>query len=157
MLTANAGPRIALGRIGHLALLPALYQTILVPPAVYQEVTHDPTRPGAVAVQHAAWIQPRAVSDPAAVQSLRVWLDLGESEAIVLAEAAQTPLLMDERQGRQIAIARGLACIGTGRVLVDAKHHKHIVAVTPLLDALQAAGVRLSPRLYAAIQHAAGE
>jgi len=40
MPTAHAGPRIALGRIGYPALLPALYPPMLVPPAVYQEVIY---------------------------------------------------------------------------------------------------------------------
>jgi hypothetical protein len=156
-VTANAGPLIALGRIGQVALLPALYQVILVPPAVRHEVTHDPVRPGAADLQHATWLHTVPITDQHAVQHLRVWLDLGESEAIVLARTTRTALVMDERRGRMVAAAQGITCIGTGRVLVDAKQQGHILAVTPLLDALQAAGVHLSRRLYAAIQQAAGE
>ena len=35
---ANAGPLIALARIGRLALLPSLYDQLHIPPAVRDEV-----------------------------------------------------------------------------------------------------------------------
>jgi predicted nucleic acid-binding protein len=156
-ITANAGPLIALGRIGYLWLLPALYHEILVPQAVRHEVTYDPSRPGAVELLHATWLHSVSVTNHTAVQSLRLWLDLGESEALVLAQMFQTALLIDERRGRIIASARGISCIGTGRVLIDAKHQGHIPSVTPLLDALRTARVRLSPHLCDTIRRAAGE
>jgi uncharacterized protein len=99
-VVANAGPLIALGRIGELHVLCMVYQHIIVPPAVYHEVTHDTTRPGARDVLEASWIHIEQVTDTTAVQQLRDWLDVGESEAIVLAQMKQLPLLIDERRGR---------------------------------------------------------
>ena len=87
-LIANAGPLIALARIDRLELLPAAYADILVPAAVYREVTRDPLVPGAREVAEAQWLRSVEVTDTQAVARMRFWLDQGESEAIVLAQAS---------------------------------------------------------------------
>ena len=82
----NAGPVIALARIGCLDLLQSLYGQLHIPPAVRDEVvTLERGRPGAEQVDTAAWIRTVDVRDVTAVQLLRERLDAGESEAIVLA------------------------------------------------------------------------
>ncbi len=156
-MIANAGPLIALGRIEHLALLPALYGEIIVPPAVYREVVQDMTRSGSQEIAQAPWICQEAAGDTIAVERLRYWLDAGESEAIVLAYSLQLPLLIDERRGRTIATTLGVSCTGTVGTLLVAKHRGQIPAVSPLLDRLQRVGVYLSPRLCAEIRSKAGE
>ncbi len=67
------------------------------------------------------------------------------------------PLLMDERRGRIIAEALELNRTWTVGVLLAAKASGRILVVTPLLDALLTAGVRLSPRLYEEARRLAGE
>jgi predicted nucleic acid-binding protein len=95
---ANAGPLIALARIGRLALLPSLYDQLHIPPAVRDEVvTSARGYPGAEEFDAAAWIKTIEVQDQTAVQLLRERLDAGESEAIVLAiQLAADLLLIDE-------------------------------------------------------------
>ena len=51
---ADAGPLIALARIGHLSLLPEVLGEVLVPEAVVSECVRDRSRPGAVATRTAA-------------------------------------------------------------------------------------------------------
>ena len=156
-IVANAGPLIALGRIGQLGLLPILYEKVIVPPAVYREITREANLPGAQELRQATWFHTSGVGDQSAVHRLLFRLDLGESEAIVLAQEMQTTLLMDERRGRRIAEALGLNKTGTVGVLLAAKKKNKIAAVTPLLDALVSAGVRISPRLYQEARRLAGE
>ena len=156
-VVANAGPLISLARIDHLPLLPALYSEVIVPPVVYQEITAETDLPGAHELAQAGWLRAVAARDELAVQRLLFWLDRGESEAIVLAQEMSTTLLIDERRGRAIAAALSLEITGTVGILLAAKALGHVQVVMPLLDALLAAGVRLSPRLYDEAQRQAGE
>ncbi|GAB4446036.1 MAG: DUF3368 domain-containing protein [Anaerolineae bacterium] len=156
-VVANAGPLIALARIDQLTLLPNLYGQIIIPPAVFREVTTPADLPGARVLAQAGWLQVVEAQDQVAVQRLLFWLNEGESEAIVLAQETGTTLLIDERRGRAVAAALGGQISGTVGVLLAAKALGQVQAVTPLLDALIASGVRLSPRLYEEAQRQAGE
>lgn len=147
-IVSNAGPLISLGRIGRLPLIPALYTAISIPPAVYQEVTCEPSMPGARELLEADWVQVVEVSNQTEVMRLRFWLDAGESEAIILAQEMKAILLMDERRGRTIAHAQGISFTGTVGILLAAKTRGKVTEVRPLLDALIANGIRLSSRLY---------
>ncbi len=158
-VVANAGPLIALAQIGYFNLLRSLYNEVLVPPAVRDEVVvFGQGRPGAVEVEAADWIQVVNIHDRTAVELLRERLDQGESEAIVLTiELEANLLLLDEARGRRVAQAQGLNQIGTVGILVLAKRKKLIAAVTPLLDNLVASGSRMGEQLYRAAQELASE
>ena len=147
-LVANAGPLIALARIGKLELLPSAYAEILVPDAVYREVTQDPLMPGAHDVAQAPWLRSTPVTDSRAVAQMRFWLDQGESEAIVLAQDRAVPLAIDERRGRRIAASLGVDITGTVGILLTCKRLELIDEVMPLLDQLIQKGIRLSASLY---------
>lgn len=83
-VVSNAGPLIALARIEHLDLLEELFGEVIVPQAVYGEVTRNPDLPGAHVLEQASWLAIHEVGDQVTVQRLRFWLDAGESEAIAL-------------------------------------------------------------------------
>lgn len=155
-VVSNSGPLIALERIERLDILALVYGEVVVPPAVYSEVLRD-DRPGATALEYAKWLQVGEVGDHSTVDRLRFWLDAGESAAIVLAQQLGAMLLIDERRGRSIATALGIPVTGTVGTLIAAKRRGLIPSVTPLLDALIAHGVRLSPRLYREAQRIAEE
>ena len=159
MIVANAGPLIALARIGHFHLLHLLYNGLRIPTAVKDEViTFGKARPGAVELETAQWIQVVDVTNQTAIELLRERLDRGESEAIVLAiELEADLLLIDEARGRRIAQAQGLNHIGTLGILVQARQNGIIAAVTPLLDDLIESGFRMNEALYRTAQQLAGE
>jgi predicted nucleic acid-binding protein len=72
------------------------------------------------------------------VQELLKELDQGESEAIALALEVRTgQILIDERDGREVARRFGLEPVGVIDILIRAKARGLIVAVSPLLDRLQ--------------------
>jgi predicted nucleic acid-binding protein len=156
-VVADAGPLIALARLGYLDLLPSLYTEIVLPPTVYREVTADPDLTGADTLAHASWLRIEPVHDRITVQRLQFWLDEGESEAITLARALQLTLLMDERRGRTIATTLGVRVTGTVGILIAAKQHGQVDLITPLLDRLRTAGVHVSQRLYDEARRMAGE
>ncbi len=63
IIVSDTSPLNNLAAINHLPLLHQLYGTVLIPEAVYRELT-DPSFPvaGAIEVQTFDWIQVRAVS-----------------------------------------------------------------------------------------------
>ncbi len=159
IVVANAGPLIALAQTDRFALLQTLYGTLHIPPAVREEVViagHG--RPGSVEVADARWIEVVDVQGTTAVRLLADRLDLGESQAIVLAlELDADPLLIDEDRGRRIAEARGIAKTGTIGTLVVAKQRGLLSSVAQELDRLQAAGFRMSQEIYDAALRLSGE
>jgi predicted nucleic acid-binding protein len=118
-VVSDASPLIALARIGHFELLPELYENIVIPTEVYNEVViAGAGLPGASQVARSDWIQVEAVRNTVALKlaSEKTGLGTGELSAIVLAkELAADLLLVDEWKARRFAVAEGLAvqgCIG---------------------------------------------
>ena len=82
---SNATPLIALAWLERLDLLTAIFGVVHIPEEVQREIAYDPAAPGALALQHADWLQVTPVSNPLAVELLLDQLDLGESATPVLA------------------------------------------------------------------------
>jgi len=160
IVVSNTSAIINLAAVGRLDLLRALYDRIAIPQAVYHEIAiMGAGQPGSTEVQTLNWIETKQVANRALVTSLRMELEAGEAEAIVLAiELRAALLLMDERRGRIVASRLGLKFIGLLGVLIEAKHRGLISAVKPILDDLVTrAGFWISKRLYARVLQAAGE
>jgi len=123
IIVADASPLIALSRVGRLDLLRQMFGTLIVPEAVWQEVTSVPDeRPGSAELRSSTWVSHATVQDTALVRLLRRDLGAGESEAIVLAhELHADVLLIDERLGRSAATRLGLTITGLVGVLIDAR------------------------------------
>lgn len=151
IIVSDTSPINNLAAINHLHLLHQLYGTLLIPEAVYRELT-DPNFPvaGAIEVKTFDWIQTRAVSDRNLVEALSNELDIGEAEAIALAVEIQAEqVLIDERRGRLVAARLNLQFTGILGILVEAKSRGLIVEVKPLLDDLvNKAGFWIAKPLY---------
>ncbi|MBD2510241.1 DUF3368 domain-containing protein [Nostoc muscorum FACHB-395] len=151
IIVSDTSPINNLAAINHLHLLQQLYGTVLIPEAVYRELT-DPNFPvaGAIEVQTFIWIQTRPVQDRTLVEALSNELDIGEAEAIALAlETKADQVLIDERRGRLVAGRLNLGYTGILGILVEAKSQRLISAVKPLLDALiNQAGFWVAEPLY---------
>ncbi len=161
IIVSDTSPITSLAAIGQLDLLRELYSKILIPEAVYQELTGTATLvPGSREVKTVEWIEVRQVTNrPLIVTLLEQQLDEGECEAIALAiELNAELLLIDERRGRAEADRLGLRIIGLLGVLVEAKQKGLILAVKPVLDKLIAtAQFRVADALYARILNTVGE
>ncbi len=151
IVVSDTSPINNLAAINQLHLLHQLYESVLIPEAVYRELT-DPNFPvaGASEVQTFDWIQTRAVSDLTIVEALSNELDIGEAEAIALAIEIQAErVLIDERRGRLVAARLNLRYTGILGILVEAKTQGLIAEVKPLLDALVSeAGFWVAEPLY---------
>jgi predicted nucleic acid-binding protein len=163
IVVADTGPLIALGRVGHLKLLGDLYHKILIPPAVRDELQLGSQRPGAQQCAQAlelGWLQVRELSPGSAssLSELLLIIDLGEAEAILLAEEMDCRfLLIDENKGRVIAKRRGVPLVGVAGVLLAAKKVGLVDVVVPLVTDLQRVGYRMSLVLTKQIARLAGE
>jgi hypothetical protein len=148
-----------LAKIGHLHILQKLYTEILIPTAVYSELSQvKRTQPGALQVLNSPWIKVISVSNQAVIAKLNSRLDLGEAEAIALAlEQNADVLIIDEVAGRAVAKQLGRKIIGMIGVLLEAKSAKIISEIRPCLEALNRTGFRMSSALFDLALQQAGE
>lgn len=158
IVVCNSGPLVALAGIGHLDLLQKLYKEVLIPEAVYQEITHAITMLGAKQVKEATWLCRTQLSTPPDPLLLGE-LGHGEAEVISLALGKKADrVLIDERKGRRIAeLVYHLNVTGTGGILLRAKKNGYIETVRPLILAMRQNGYHLGDNLISGICQAAGE
>ena len=160
IVVRNTSPIIALACAGRLDLLRAVHTEILVPDAVFDEITvAGAGEPGASETAQGAWIKRRPALNVSLVNALSLELDAGEAQAIALAVESRAGLiLLDERRGRRAAKRLGLTVTGTLGVLIAAKDRGLLASVRPVLDALRAdAGFWIDDNLYNAALTAANE
>ena len=121
IVVADTAPLNYLIQIDCDGLLPKLYGRIVVPASVMQELGHAaapaPVRGWLAHIP--VWMDVRVAA--ATPDEELADLDLGEREAIQLAEEQHADLLLiDERKGRRRARQRGLKTTGTLGVLLTA-------------------------------------
>ena len=159
IVVADSGPLIHLSQVGLLHLIPALFDEVLVPRAVYQEVVIDGAGlPGSLELKAATWAKVVETSLEPQLSLLLNSLDPGEVAAISLAVA--TPgarLLIDDQAGRHIAKQLQLTVVGTLGLLLAAKQKHLLGEVAPVLEQLQKGSFWLSRDLILRVLEEAGE
>jgi predicted nucleic acid-binding protein len=130
LVVADSSPLNVLVALGYVEILPKLFQTVVIPTQVANELSHHRTP---IAVRNfiaspPSWLQVRI---PRMVEPIPT-LDPGEEAAISLAREINADLLLiDDSDGRKAAVQRHLAVIGTIGILERA-------ALGKLLDLKQA-------------------
>lgn len=149
-VVCNSSTLIALARIGHLDILEKEVKSLLIPRAVYEEVVvKGMDKPGAVEIREAKWIEERDVHNRELVMGFNTVLDLGESEAIVLAKEINADLLiLDDEEARKKALSEGIRVAGLLAILIQAKKRGTIKKVKPFLEALKDNGFFIREELY---------
>jgi predicted nucleic acid-binding protein len=150
-VVSNSSPLIALARIQRLDLLHAIFESVLIPPAVAREISPSiPVLP--------AWLRIQAASVLPPASLVRRRLGDGEWEALALAiELRADWIILDDLPARRSAEVSGLNVIGTLGTLVAAKRAGLLKAIRPELDALVRTSFFLSPHLYDELLEAVGE
>ena len=147
LIVADAGPLIALSRIRRLGVLREMFDEVVLPSLVVDELRLDEQRPGVEELRRAIvrekWLRIRKPRLELPIAGL----DDGEVAAIHLSEQLRCPLLVDERRARTVAAGRGIQTVGTGRILIEAKRTGLIDRVGAELSALRHVGYRLSDAL----------
>ena len=128
MVVTNAGPLMALAKVGKLDLLWRLHGQVVLPAAVQEEVVTQglarraPDAPiirAAIQRGHLAVREVRDAELPADISGLS--LQAGEKQTLYLALREQASLvLLDDQSARDAAEGRGLRVKGTLGVLRDA-------------------------------------
>lgn len=159
---SNTSPISNLAWIGKLTLLHDQFREIWIPKAVETELQNIPDAIVRKVVEDAlrqGWLKVRVASDAALISLLTVELHPGESEAIALAlEMKADRLLIDERDGRNLARQLGLSLTGVMGVLLRAKKSGSLKTIKRDIDALKSeARFFIAPALEAAILREAGE
>ena len=154
IVVSNTSPVLNLARIGRLELPPFLYNQVIIPSAVYEELlAAKADLSAAVDLASLPWLVVATARDQSRVRKLCEDLDPGEAEAIVLAiERRADLLLVDERRARRTATAAGLAITGLLGIVAKAKQAGLIARAKPVLDELiQIAQFWIGPELYAEV------
>jgi len=120
---SNAGPLIHLAKVGRLGLLKELFDEVVAPESVWEEVVErgrEKGAPDALLIAEAGWV--RVVEDPAGVGEIaeRAGIHRGEASAILLARSLKVPVLLDDAGARRFAQGLGLTVIGSVGVLIRA-------------------------------------
>jgi predicted nucleic acid-binding protein len=148
IVVADTSPILYLLLLNQLELLPQLYQHILIPSIVRDEMF---ARGAPIALQQwieqpPSWLKIRVPQQIAAAELKR--LDPGERAAIQLAQELSADLLIiDDKAGRQVALSMGLRITGLLGVLSDATTLNLIDLPTTLDRLFLEANFRASPTL----------
>lgn len=154
IIISDTTPIISLIKAGHLVLLKLLFGEVLIPTAVFDELTSNRAfEKEAEQVRMCMFIKCINVENQSSVNIFRkvTGLDAGESEAIVLADERKADLLlMDEHKGRSVAKKLGLTLTGTIGILLQAYDEKLLSKseVESCLEKMQDCGIRISNTLY---------
>jgi len=152
IVIADTGPVNYLVLIGHIDLLPALFEKVILPFAVHAELTSRKT--------------PRSVSDwiskpppwleisedqPLLFDPSLEGLDEGEKAAIALAASLHADLLlMDDRDGVTVARSKGLRVTGTLGVL-DLLAQRGLIDFAQAIEKLERTSFRRPEPILAAL------
>jgi hypothetical protein len=153
IVISDTTPIISLVKANQIQLLEKLYKKVIIPEAVYIELTMNSVHAEeSEKIKQCSFLVVEKVQNIQSVKLLRTvtGLDAGESEALILYEEQKADLLlMDEHKGRGVAKKMSVEHIGTVGILMLAFDKKYISAheVEEILSILIDKNIRLSRNL----------
>ena len=156
-IVLNASPLILLCNGELEFVLPKLFTDIIVPEAVWQEITTGSHLDRAMQLlPELSWLKRESTSS---VPDVIRW-DLGMGETEVLSFAVQhrdyTPVL-DDMLAKKCAKSLGVETMGTGTILILAKEEGLIESVEESLHILQNIGLWISEAVIQVLKQKAGK
>jgi uncharacterized protein len=149
VIASDASPLIVFLKINKLSVLKSLFQTIMVPTAVYEEITAKEQEKAIF--DRAKWIKTKIVENTDLINLLEKLIDKGEAEAIILAKELKTTLIVDDAKARKYAKLLNVEIIGTLGVLKMAKNHGVIPSVKEVISDMVVEGYYIDDTLIAKI------
>ena len=153
IVISDTTPILSLLKAEQLDLLQKLFDTVIVPEKVYEELTTNLIFESEKSViVNCPFIVVEKVCNKVSVKLLRniTGLDAGESEALVLYEEKDADiLLIDEHKGRGVARKMSVKYVGTMGILMMA-YDKDIISASEIkhcLEVLLDKNIRLSRNL----------
>ena len=151
-VASNTTPLNYLVLIGRVEILSALYTRVIIPQAVFRELTSE-SAPGPVrawVTNAPTWLAVEQTHDT--TDSELQGIQIGERQTILLAEQLPSDfVILDDRKARRIANARGLNVIGTLGILTAAAE-KGLIRLSEALDDLKQTNFRASSGLLHLLQ-----
>ena len=153
LIVSDTTPIISLIKVNRLDLLKTMFQEVIIPQAVYDElVCNLRFADEADIVKNCGFLKVASIQDTDNIALLRETekLDAGESEAIILSqEQVADILLMDEHRGRQVAKRMGINIVGTIGILLQAYDEKLLsrAEILDCLECMQKNKIRISKTL----------
>jgi len=143
MIVSDSTTLIVLFDLDRTDLLSNLFSSIIIPTSVYKEIS---TKNVLVMPSFMSIVD---VQNSELLESLKMILDDGESEAIALAVETKSKLIIDEKKGRKIAINQGLEIIGLlGIVYLNVKREFLVKQqAIKLLEDIQEHGYRINKQI----------
>jgi predicted nucleic acid-binding protein len=141
LVVSDASPVHYLVLIGAIHILPRLFSKVVIPEHIVSRELQSPNTPPLVrnwVANLPAWVEVRRPLHP---KPLR--LHVGEAHAIALALELGAPVLLDEKEARQIAKDNGLIVIGTVG-LIERAAEMNLLNLREALAALRKTNVRIS-------------
>lgn len=141
-VVSDTSPLSCLASIQRLDLIPRQFGTVHVPSTVKAEILRHPSDLAKESLKSAielGWIIVDQDVDLEPISSLlRRTLDQGEADAISLALNSRSELmLIDEREGREVARRLGLRLTGTLGILIRAKFDGSLESLKDAINELQ--------------------
>ena len=144
---SDSSPLIFLSALGLLDILRIEFGEVLIPEAVYREVTANNLK-GSGEVQDADWIRVVTIENMGSLFLLPS-LDVGEREAIFLASEQNADLLLiDDLAGRRAAMMYEINIMGTLGFLKVMHKKGRVGNLSDVLDDLREHGFRMDANLY---------
>lgn len=154
----NSTPIIALAKAGKLDVLKAMYGQVIIPEAVFNEVTAKDDSAKAMLLKNNDWIKVKSIKNTAEKIMFRARLHDGEVEVMILARELDADLVViDDYAARKTAEYIGLTLTGTIGILIKAKQNGYIDEVMPIVQVMEQNGIYYSGQLKAQIRRATGE
>ena len=145
----NSTPLIVLAHIGNLDLLRQIYGEIVIPQAVYDEVTQKNDVASSALKSALSWIKVISINDTDKYAMYKAKLHAGEVEVMILAqeEPRADLVIIDDNTAKKTAKYLRLSVTGTIGVLLKAKSEGYIDAVAPLIDKIKDNGFYISDNI----------
>jgi len=161
VVIADAGPLIALSRIGKLALLQQLFQQIIITTTVKDEILeneHCKGKAEVIKAINAGWIEVQSVN-MIDWKTINSGVDAGEASSIYLARQMPdtTLLIIDDQAGRAEAKYQKITIIGTAAVIGMAKIQGYILSAGDVLHSLRETGYYIGDAIVELVLRDIGE
>lgn len=158
-VVVNTTPLIALSHVGQLDLLKKLYGEIIIPEAVYGELSVKTESVCKKAVDNSLdWIRVGKIENQMAKDMYKTQLHDGKVEVMILAkEMTADVVIIDDANAKKYAKYLKLPVTGTLGVLLRAKQQGYIDRLEPILRQMIEKGIYISQSLVEMCLKQAGE
>lgn len=151
IIVSDTTPIITFVKADSLILLKELFGTVVIPKAVYEELTSNLLYQDEInVINNCEFLEVKEVRDKTPLMVGNSYLHSGEREAILLAKDLNALLLIDEIKARKYAIQEGISI--TGSIGILKKVYKDKIRtkqdIDNIVNALKRSDIYIAKHLY---------